>query len=120
MKVFVASKQELLRRNPSLHGYSHRVLAWLETLVGWGNRIPSPTKVAETSEMPASTVFRAYKELETAECIYKLDGAYFLSPLVGWHGSNKDLDCAYQQLFAFKTKLLAPPAEVGTEREAER
>ena len=117
MKVFLASKQELLRRSPDLHGQSHRVLAWLETLVAWGNRLPSPTKLAETSEIPLSTVSRAYRELALAECIYKQDGTYFLSPLVGWHGSSKDLDQAYQQFFASKTPHLTTTHSTGARLE---
>lgn len=105
MKVFQDTKRALLMRNPRLHGQSYRVLTYLETVVGWGNVLPSPAVVAQALDLQRQAVVRAYRELLDGGFILKREGLYYLSPLVGWKGTERDFRKAYDLLGA---KLTSP------------
>ena len=102
VRVFQDSTKALLLQHPELHGQSHRVLIYLTAVVEWGNHIPTSAQTAVALGLQASAASRAYGELIRAGFILKRDGTYYLSPLVAWKGSEKQLDEAYQQLFTLK------------------
>ena len=110
MKVFQDTKREILQQNPQLRGESYKVLHYLEAAVAWGNRLPTPTEVAGALGLLPTNVHRAFAQLVKAECIIKRDGTYYLSPLIGWKGSEKQLEEAYGTIFARRQtpQLVAP------------
>ena len=108
VKVFQDGKRELMRRSPGLQGQSYRILHYLEAVVAWGNMIPYPSQLATDLHLHASHASRAYGELRKAGFIIKRDRCWYLSPLVCWKGSAKELAEAYRQLEEPIPKLLPP------------
>ncbi len=109
VKVFQDGKRELLRRSPGLHGQSYRILHHLEAVVAWGNMIPTPAQVAIDINLHRVAVSRAYRELYRADFIIKRDRVWYLSPLVCWKGSAKELAEAFRRLEEPNVKLLPLP-----------
>ena len=117
MRLFLESKRRLLlQARGALHGQSLLVLHYLETAVDWQNVLPSRARTVVELGVNERAVARSYRELEKAGFILKVDGVYYLSPLVGWRGSEQQLREAYvrllpaQPLNALKVpKALAEP-----------
>ena len=102
MRLFKDTKLDLLKRYPDLKGESYRVLHYLEAATAWDNEVPGPSKFAAALGMQRQNVGRAYKELCDAEFLVKVDGRFYLSPLVGWQGTERQFEDAC-------VKLLRPP-----------
>ena len=105
VRIFLDGKAAVLARHPKLRGESYKVLHYIETKVGWHNLVPSPSRLATGIGMKEENVYRAYAELIKAECIYKKDGQYYLSPYVGWVGKPKDYQEACEAMPALEIRL---------------
>lgn len=114
VRVFQASKKALILQHPELHGQAHKVLSYLEAVVGWGNLLPQPKEVAEALGLVLRVVFRAYSELIQAGFIIKKEKAYYLSPLVAWKGNEEQLQQAWKMLPAPPSLLVDTRATYST------
>lgn len=99
VRVFQDTMQRLAERHPELHGQSYRVLAYLTGVAAWNNALPSTGVVAVALGLQPSAVRRAYGELSRVEVILRRDSVYYLSPLVAWKGTERQLEAACQELY---------------------
>lgn len=110
VRIFQDGHGAQLAANPQLRGESLRVLLYLESVVAWRNALPLPKEVAQKMGMNEKAAYRAYAQLSEAGFVWKHEGAYYLSPVVGWKGTEAQLEEAYHTTFA--GLLMSPP--VGT------
>ena len=113
VKVFVDGVQALVCDNPHFRGQTWRVLYYIEAHTTWGtNEVPTPTEAASALSLGRTVVSRSYSELALAGAIFKRGTRYYLSPVIGWHGTVKQLEAAYRELYAgdHAPSLLALPS----------
>lgn len=96
VRIFQDEVARLLAETPGLRGQSLRVLLYLQTQVGWRNVVPTPAVTAEGLGIGRTNSHRAYAELLKAGFLWKVDGAYYLSPRVGWKGTQAQLEELYR------------------------
>ena len=105
MKVFLDGMSRLALAQ--IHGQAYRVLVYLLSANSWGNGLPTPAEAATALSLGRTAVARAYAELSAAGAILKRGTRYYLSPTVGWKGTDSQLEAAYRELFTEDRKLLA-------------
>ena len=111
VKLYQDGKLALLRKHPELRGQALRVLHYLESVVTWGNVLPSSGKAAQELGILRPHSSRAYSELVEAGFILKREGAYYLSPRVGWKGTEEQLGQALRLWYPGDYLALPAPAE---------
>jgi len=89
-----------------LRGETLRVLLKLVAEAGYQNILPSQRQIAQKLGIQQTSVSRAYRQLYDAQAIYKEGRQYYLSPLLCWKGSQKQLEVAMQELYSSQ-KLLS-------------
>lgn len=99
LKVFQAARVRLIEDHPEMSGKAFRLLAYLETMVEWGNHIPGPTAFARSMGWPERSVMRWYAMLHAAGVVIRVNGkGWYLSPLVGWKGAPASYSGAVRRL----------------------
>ena len=98
MKILQDGKTRLIERHPEVKAKDYEVLMRLETMVKWGNLVPGVGAFSEKTGMPRRTVTRAYAVLLRAEFLVKHEGSYFLSPMVGWKGTEAQWERACREM----------------------
>lgn len=99
LKVYQRAALDLLTRHPELTGESLRVFLILIGHAAWNNALPSPTVLAERTGMKRSNLARAYSKLLRSEFLIKRERTYYLSPVLCWKGTERQLDWAMRQYF---------------------
>lgn len=100
VRVFQDGQKALLAASPELRGESLRVLLYLESVVMWRNVLPRPKEAAQELGLHEKAAYRAYAELIKAGFVWKYEGKYYLSPVVGWKGTEAQLEEGYHTTFA--------------------
>ena len=89
VRLFQDEKRRMMVEHPKVHTQAYYVLSYLETVAGWDNGLPSAATTAEALGLLREAVSRCYGELVAAEFIVKLDGRYFINPLICWKGTER-------------------------------
>ncbi len=88
VKLFLACA-EWLSKNP-LSGESMRVLLFLISKTGYGNRVAVSQKAVEVElGMKQQNVGRAFRQLRDRDVLRKDGDGYTINPLLVWRGSDK-------------------------------
>ena len=103
------------KRIMSLQGNSVKVLWHLVSVASWGNQVPGPTEVAKAMNIKKQNISRAYAELIKSDFLYKVDGAYCLSPFFCWKGTDAQLLEAQRYMIAESKRLAIRQSEAETE-----
>ena len=111
MRVFQDAVSRIVLDHPELRGQSLRVLLYLTSVTKWDNSIPNPASTAQAMNLHRSHVSRAYGDLVAVGAIIKRMDGYYLSPLLGWKGTERQLDAFCRELFT--DGRLALPAGRG-------
>lgn len=111
LKLYQDAVLAVVLRHPELQGRTLRVLLYLVGRGDYHNRAPSTARAGEDLGMQQSNVARAYKELEGARALVKLDGVYYISPDLCWKGTERQLQQFYELLAAEDQRALPQPVE---------
>ena len=77
-----------------LRGSSVKILHILESMVQYGNAVPTPSGVARQIGLTRQAVSRAYQELLNADILRKVEHQYMFNPLFCWRGTAKGYELA--------------------------
>ena len=87
-----------LANRKGIRGETLRVFISLTGMVDYQNKLPTQRKVAEMMGIKPAHISRACRQLQEIGFVLKKEGNWYISPLVCWKGTYKQLQNACREL----------------------
>ena len=97
-----------LVKQKQIRGETLRVFLMLTAMVDYQNALPNQKQVAQKLGVNQAQVSRAYGQLKGIGFLYKKQDRFYLSPLVCWKGTQKQMQMACHELLENSNKYLLP------------